>query len=156
MMHGKQFSYLLQDEVANTSSEGNNHGVDLDGRSSTLKLSRLAGRWRTNSRSGSSRRNTGSTVASVVAGDDGGVGSRDGAGAVGGGVTGSGCGAGHGDSVDAVDSGGDVDSGVVSLLLSEGDGAEEREDGSEDLAEGAHFGGCWLVGWLVVKEGVGS
>jgi hypothetical protein len=29
--------------------------------------------------------------------------------------------------------------------LSEGDGAEEREDGSEDLAEGAHFGG-WLVG----------
>ena len=145
MMHGKRFSYLLQDEVANTSSEGNNHGVDLDGRSSTLKLSRLAGRWRTNSRSGSSRRNTGSTVASVVAGDDGGGGSRDGAGLVGGNAGRSS--ARHGDSVDAVDSGGDVDSGVVSLLLSEGDGAEEREDGSEDLAEGAHFGGCWLVGW---------
>ena len=135
MMHGKRFSYLLQDEVANTSSERNNHGVDLDGRSSTLKLSRLAGRWRTNSRSGSSRRNTGGTVASVVAGDDGGVGSIDGAGAVGGGVTGSGCGAGHGDSVDAVDSGGEVDSGVV--LVSSENAGDEREEEDEDGLEGA-------------------
>jgi hypothetical protein len=29
--------------------------------------------------------------------------------------------------------------------LSEGDSAEEREDGGEDVAEGRHFGGC---GWV--------
>ena len=104
MMQGKAVPNLLQDEVANTSSERNNHGVNLDTCGSTLELSRLAGSWCTNSGSRSGRQNnTGSSVTSVVAGDDGRVGGRDGAGAVGGGVTSRGGRAGHGDGVDAVD-----------------------------------------------------
>jgi hypothetical protein len=50
-----------------------------------------------------------------------------------------GAGAGHSDSVDAVDSGRDVDSGVVDLgVLSEDGGEEGEEEGNEE----AHFGSC--------------
>jgi hypothetical protein len=54
--------------------------------------------------------------------------------------------AGHGDSVDAVNSRGDVDSGVVRVLLSES-GYEEREEEDNDLLEGAHLdgGSNWLL-----------
>ena len=44
----------------------------------------------------------------------------------------------HGDSVDAVDSGGEVDSGVV--LVSSENAGDEREEEDEDGLEGAHGG----------------
>jgi len=79
----------------------------------------------------------GSAVAAVRDGDRGrGVaGRRDGAGRVGGSTGGR---AGHGDSVDAVDSRGDVDGGIIGLRLGSEDAGDERKEEDNDGLEGAH------------------
>ena len=83
----------------------------------------------------------------VGAGDAGAVGAshggrgvagrRDGAGRVG---DRAGRRAGHGDSVDAVDSGGDVDGSVVGLSVSSEDAGDERKKEDNDGLERAHGG----------------
>jgi hypothetical protein len=126
---------VSQDEVGGTGDKRNDEGVDIQAGGSAGEL----GGGRLGSAASASGLDGSSAVAGRIGASDRGsgvAGRRDGAGLVGDGVGG---GALHGDSVDAVDSRGDVDGSIVGLRLSSEDAGDEREEEDNDGLEGAHF-----------------
>jgi hypothetical protein len=124
---------ISKNEVSNTSDERGDVRLSSQGRCSTSELA-LA-RLNTSAR--------GLDDGSAVGGVGGGL-RGDGRGHVCD-RRGGGC-AGHGNGVDAVDSRGDVDGGII-LLVVLGEGAdEERKERDDDLLEGAHGDDGVIVG----------
>lgn len=132
-------------EVGHAGGKDGNDAVDTHRRSSALER-RSGGRGESASGSNAGAvSGVGRRTVTSASGDGG----RDGRGLNG---DGAGRSARHGHGVDAVDSRGDVDSGVVrSVLLRIREGKERGEKEDNELLEGAHGDVCCcIVGWCSV------